>query len=230
MRQGFWVIYGAIFLILNISYYLDNTPTSSYYLPLIFVFLMLVITGLFEFREYYNKFLYQVVLILVLSIMWIVIYIQPISHGVDTMVYYVETGLLTIMLIWMFIYLPKEWEKKEKALKPYNEVLTTNPNDIIALNNKGFELTRQRKYKKAMKCFDRILEINSEDSAALHNKGVLLDKKGKIDKGRTYFDKSLELDPRLEKAKEEGKLILESKKRKYRKSMLKTKEHGKINN
>ena len=115
MKPSLWTMISAtIFLVLNISYYLDNTPTSSYYLPLIFVFLIILIAGIFELREYYNKTLYQAVLILVLFIMWIIIYIQPLSLRVDKVVYYVETGLLTLMLIGLLIYSLKEWKKNGK--------------------------------------------------------------------------------------------------------------------
>jgi len=109
------IITGGLGLIWSSLFYLISTPASSYYyIPLIFSFLILFISGIFEIREYYNKHLYQIVITTILVIMWLIIYIQSLSSGVDKTIYYIETGLFTILIIALIIYAPKTWGKIEK--------------------------------------------------------------------------------------------------------------------
>jgi len=198
----------AIFVLMSFTLSYLTSP-SFYQLPIIIFILAVVIIGLFELREYYNKNLYLAIVTVFLVVMWIVSYIQALSLSVDTLLY-IETGLLTLALIGVLIDSLRRWERFENALKPYDEALSINPNDTTALNNKGVELTGQKRYGKAIECFNKTIEIEPQDAAAWHNKGVVLKKQKKREKAKKYYNKALELDPKFELAKKSGKIILEN--------------------
>lgn len=197
------IIVGFGFLIVFTLQYLRDP--LSYYVPLIFFFLIFIIMGIFEFREY-NKIVYILSTVL-LVVMWIVSFIQSLSSDVNEIVYYIETGLITLAIIILFIDSLKRLRKKEKALECYDKALAINPNDVIALNNKGVELASQRRYMESIECFDKVLEINPEDATALHNKSFI-DRYGKHRMVSDYLEKG----PELEINEEDGKLILMTKK------------------
>lgn len=204
MREGLWlIVFGFFYLILNTYFYLMSPAP---FIPITFFFLMMIITGIFDLKECYNRNLYLSIMILFSALMWIVSYIEVLSLSADKLIY-VATAFLTVIIIVFIRYSLKAWEEFEKALEPYNKSLEINPNDITALNNKGVELTGQRKYEKAIKCFDKALEIDPEDIAVLHNKDFMK----KYIPYRTVADK-LEKKPKLEFTEKTGKLFLEIKK------------------
>jgi tetratricopeptide (TPR) repeat protein len=139
--------------------------------------------------------------------MWIVSFIKPISPDVNETFYYVEIGLITLAISMLFVDSLKRLRKKKKALEPYDKALELDPNDIMSLNNKGVELSRQKRYKDAMECFDKIVEIDSEDVIVLNNKKVL----EKFVKNRTLADYIADT-PKLEVNEKNDKQILEIRK------------------
>lgn len=170
----------------------------------ILFFLMIIIIGVFELKEYYNKNLYLTVVTVILVVMWSVSYIQALSPGVNELIY-LETGLLTVLTIVVVSILVKRGEAFGKLMESYDEILARNPNDITALNNKGVGLVGQMRYEKAMKCFDKALEIDPEDTTVIYNKNFM----NKHIPYRTVADK---LEKRKFKINENaGKLILEPK-------------------
>jgi tetratricopeptide (TPR) repeat protein len=196
------IVVGFGFLIVFALQYLRDP--SSYYVPLIFFFLIFITLGIFEFRGY-NKILY-ILSVVLLIVVWIVSFIKPLD--VNEIFYYIETGLITSAIIILLVDSLKRLGKKEKALEPYDKALELNPNDIMSLNNKGVELSRQKRYRDAIECFDKIVEMDSEDATALNNKKVL----EKIIKHRTLSD-YLENTPKLEINEKNGKQIIEIKKK-----------------
>lgn len=62
------LIVGILGLISFSSIYMSN-PTFSYYIPLIFCFIIVILTSVFELFSYYNKIFYQLTVILVLVLM-----------------------------------------------------------------------------------------------------------------------------------------------------------------
>ena len=55
-------------------------------------------------------------------------------------------------------------EKKfQDAIKKYNIVLDKEPDNLIALNNKGYSLSKLKKYSDALVCYDKFLQINPND-------------------------------------------------------------------
>ena len=77
-----------------------------------------------------------------------------------------------------------------------------DPNNIFALNGKGFALNGIKNYLEAIKWFEKALEIDSNYVTAWFNKGFshhkLYEEKG-VDKEKTKaiesYKKVLELDP-----------------------------------
>lgn len=197
------IIMGFGFLILVTLQYLGDP--SSYYVPLIFFFVIFIMMGIFEFIGY-NKIFYVLSAVL-LVIMWMVSFIEPLSPDVNETFYYIETGLITLAIIILFVDSLKRLRKKEKALERYDKALELNPNDIMSLNNKGVELSRQKRYRDAMGCFNKILELDFEDAIALNNKEVL----EKLVKHHTLAD-YLADTPKLEISEKNGRQIIEIKK------------------
>ena len=105
------IIFGAFFLTMNIINYLRDP--SSYYIPFIFIFVIIIITGIFEFRKYYNRNLYLVIVTVILFSMWISGLIQTLFN-VDIIFYYIETGLISLVIILVLIYSLKNWKNQEK--------------------------------------------------------------------------------------------------------------------
>jgi tetratricopeptide (TPR) repeat protein len=182
------------------------------------LFFILTITPVFvvilcDEIAYFNKRIVLTILAVVLALIIGLISYQPFNPGVDIMQYYEIAGLSIVVVIAMVLWTFKEWDKIEKAVKQYDDILKMDPYDITSLNNKGVELANLKKHKWAMEYFDKALEVNPNDSTALHNKGVVLSELKKTreatQKANELFDLALEADTGLDDAKRSGKIILE---------------------
>jgi hypothetical protein len=109
------VFIGCGLSILSISQYFQHS-TNHIYLLMTFFFLTGLITGLFELKQYHNKILYLMVLIVLLLIMWIMILTQPFLPNVNKMLIYAETGLVTLIVIFVFLFTVREWDKSKKII------------------------------------------------------------------------------------------------------------------
>jgi tetratricopeptide (TPR) repeat protein len=162
---------------------------------------------------YFNRKMVLIILAVVLALIIGLISYPPFNPGVDIMQYYESTVLSIVVVIAMVLWTFKEWDKIEKAVKQYDDILEMDPHDLTSLNNKGVELANLKKHKWAMEHFDKALEVDPNDSAALHNKGVVLSEFKKTreatQKANEFFDRALEADPGLDDAKRSGKIILE---------------------
>lgn len=110
---GLYLILLGIFLLMINSLQHFWNP-SSYDLPVVFLNLLFIITGLFFLREYYNKANYKLVTMVFLVSMWIIIYFQPLSPNADKILYYIETGLVTLAMIVVLIFIIKALDKLKK--------------------------------------------------------------------------------------------------------------------
>lgn len=116
MKTGLYgIIFGVFFLALNTLYYLRDP--SSYFIPFTFAFLTVSITGLFEFKEYYNRKVYLSVIIIVLALMWMIGLIQPLSPDVNIFLYYLEVGMIMILILAVVVNSLRKWGKNEKVLE-----------------------------------------------------------------------------------------------------------------
>ena len=56
------------------------------------------------------------------------------------------------------------------AIKKYENVLQIEPDNLIALNNKGYTLSKLKKHSQALSCYDESLRKNPNDKTVLINK------------------------------------------------------------
>ena len=206
MRLDYYeIIFGSFFLTAYLFNYLRDP--SFYSISLIFAGLTFIVMGVFEFRKYYNKHVFIAVIAVILLVMWLFNFIQPLSPDADIIVYF-PAGVSTLIILALAIWTLKRWMKNEKVLKEYDEALKVNPDYITVLNNKGVVLTIQRDYDDAFECFDKVLEIAQEDAVTLQNKNML---KMKL-QHKTLSDQISDY-PQLEIVEGEGRSILEIKKK-----------------
>ena len=82
----------------------------------------------------------------------------------------------------------------EKALKHYTEVITQNPRNFIAYNNRGLAYAKTGRLPESIKDFDRAISVNNNYPEAYYNRGATQAKTGKYQEALTDFNKAIELD------------------------------------
>jgi len=116
MRRDYHeIIFGSFFLIYSMVYYLTNP--SFYSIPSIFFYLTVIVSGVFELKKYYNKYAYMVFIVVILVVMWLFNFIQPLSPNDNIVGYYVMVGLSTLLILGLVILTFKRWIKNEKKLR-----------------------------------------------------------------------------------------------------------------
>ena len=93
---------GFIILMVTIWSYLNDE--SFNHIPLIIFSIIFIITGIFQTIKCYNKTFYFGVITLLLVVMWINGFIQPVYPGatqITTLYYYLTLGILTIASGWI---------------------------------------------------------------------------------------------------------------------------------
>jgi tetratricopeptide (TPR) repeat protein len=73
-------------------------------------------------------------------------------------------------------------KKFEAAIKKYDFILRNEPDNLLALNNKGYSFSKLRKYQEAISCYDEYLSIKPNDSIVLINKISIFRKIGELNK------------------------------------------------
>ena len=71
------------------------------------------------------------------------------------------------------------------------EPLQIDPNNVIALGNKGLALDKLGRYEEVIEEYDRILAIDPNDINALGNKGLDLDSLGRHEEAIELYDRVL---------------------------------------
>ena len=99
--------------------------------------------------------------------------------------------------------------KYHEALDLLNKALEIEPNNVPALNNKGWALLELDKTEEALIWIDKALDVDPNYVHALNNKGATLSRLGQYEEAISYYDKALEIDPNYELAKENKELALE---------------------
>lgn len=82
----------------------------------------------------------------------------------------------------------------EQALAYYNRSLELDPENIYALNNRGYTYNLMEQYPVALADFDRVLQINPDFAYALNNRGLARFKTGHEEEGIRDIERSLVLD------------------------------------
>ena len=82
-----------------------------------------------------------------------------------------------------------------EAIEYFDKILEVEPNDSIALGNKGAALTQLNKYEEALLIYDNALQIDPANINILNNKAATLFNLGKIDESLQTLDNILEIEP-----------------------------------
>ena len=72
--------------------------------------------------------------------------------------------------------------------------LTVEPDNVLALLNKGLASHYLAQYDEAISCYDKVLQIKPNNVTALYNKASSLIKQKKINDGLQFLDKVIRLD------------------------------------
>ncbi len=161
-------IIGGIFLLL-ISYYsfLSYGSPSQLFISIIGAYF--IFSGLFSmFQNNYvlNKSSYLGIMGMIVYIGLIMIYLYVFNSAfVKDPLFYV----FAIMLISFIITIPYRYQmikKYQNAVKPYENALKVNPDDVNALNNKGAIMVEFKAYHDAIEYFDKVVGIDPNDAAA----------------------------------------------------------------
>lgn len=103
--------------------------------------------------------------------------------------------------------------KFSEALEYFDRILSIDPNDPIALGNKGAALTQLNRHEEALLVYEKALEITPKNTSILNNKAATLFDLGKIDESLQTLDKILEIEPNNVKILIlKGNVLLEVKK------------------
>lgn len=169
---------------------------------------LLFFNGIFEKRDYPNKFYYLSIFGVIVYLGFIVVYISvfyPVFLKNPSFYFYT---LIIASWIISFVFRYRRTKKYQKALEQYSKDLESNPQDSTAWNNKGTALAELGNYKEAIKCFDKSIDLDPKNAAAWHNKGISLTKRRKHLEAVKYYDKSVKLDGTFVIAKKAGNIIL----------------------
>ena len=58
-------------------------------------------------------------------------------------------------------------KKFQECIRKYEIVLEREPKNLIALNNKGYSLSKLKKYSEALACYDEFLQNSPNDKTVL---------------------------------------------------------------
>ena len=102
MRVDYYeIISGSFFLILTTVVYLLYPSLNL--IPFIFASLTFIIIGIFEFKKYYNIYVYTAVVAVILLVMWLFNFIQPLSPDADISSYYFAAVMGMLLIFNPFI-------------------------------------------------------------------------------------------------------------------------------
>ena len=77
-------------------------------------------------------------------------------------------------------------KKFTDALELYEKILKKDSRNLVALNNKGYALTKLKRFEEALACYTSSLEIQPNDKTVQINKVSLFRKTRRIDEALDY--------------------------------------------
>ena len=83
----------------------------------------------------------------------------------------------------------------QDAKNIYDRILKLNPDDPIALNNRGVTYGQLERFDESLADCNRSLELRPDDPDTLNNRGIAYGKLGRYNDALTDFNRSLELTP-----------------------------------
>jgi len=88
----------------------------------------------------------------------------------------------------------------DEAIAYYDRVLTLDPRNTDAWNNKGVCLRKQGKLAEALQCYDHATDTDRNNSSAWSNRGNCLYTLGRNEEALEDLDRAIDLDPKNESA------------------------------
>ncbi|MDX1532887.1 MAG: tetratricopeptide repeat protein [Nitrosopumilaceae archaeon] len=86
-------------------------------------------------------------------------------------------------------------KKFSEAISFYEEILQSDSENVAALNNLGYALSKSGQYEKALSYYNKAIRNNSDDVALLVNIVSCLRKQKEYDKALNFCDQVLEKNP-----------------------------------
>lgn len=77
----------------------------------------------------------------------------------------------------------------DEAIEIYDRVLSMNPENTHAWNNRGVALFSAGRSEEALECYDRSIGIDPENLDALRNRGYVLRSMGRMDEAMKAYDR-----------------------------------------
>ena len=78
----------------------------------------------------------------------------------------------------------------QQVQKLCDEILSSNPNDLWALNSKGLSLNELDQHKEALEYYEKALAIDPADVTALMNKAISHSHLGNYETAIEFYDKA----------------------------------------
>lgn len=85
--------------------------------------------------------------------------------------------------------------KTAEALQYYEHVLSIDPENLYALNDKGYLFNKLGRYYEALECLDKVLSIDPTNVNALLNKGNSLGYLNRHNEAIDFYDQVLKIEP-----------------------------------
>lgn len=83
----------------------------------------------------------------------------------------------------------------DKAFECFDKAIELNPEDICALNNKGYYLNFYNRYEEAISVFDKVIELDKSMSYIYSHRALAKIKTGKADEGYLDIQEALKQEP-----------------------------------
>jgi tetratricopeptide (TPR) repeat protein len=193
------ILMGLFFILMFVSYLNDTNSNWNGVFMLFYAGafgFVAFLTGIFDWREYYNRTTCWVfVNVALLGVLILVI----LRVGGNIYFYIFIIGMF-LLISGAVAYDFNHRMKKYQRVNAYNETLQIDPGNINALNSKGVVFEELKEYKKALETYDGALGVDSEYATAWYNRGNTLSKMRKYKDAVKSYDKALEINPENVKA------------------------------
>lgn len=91
-----------------------------------------------------------------------------------------------------------KYDKNEEAIKYFDEILKSFPDDPIAWNNKGVAMGNLKKYEDELLAYKKVIELDSSFASAYYNIACSFSLQGKpLNEIKVYLQKAFRLDEKL---------------------------------
>ncbi len=89
---------------------------------------------------------------------------------------------------------------RAKAYEVFEEILSVQPNDVLALNSLGFEDLNNGRFQQALNYFERALMQTPNIANAHFNVGFVCDELGRSQEAEVAFRAAIDIDSKMDRA------------------------------